>query len=162
MATKRVLVVDDDPAGRSQLLMYLEALDPSVITRDWGGEVPWRPPMTVKRVLVVDDDPAVRCLLQHYLETLGHVVETAEDGQQALTKLDQTGYDAVVTDYSMPLVNGLGVLKHIQDKYPSVPAVMMTGDKSNRIVTQAMAAGARACLFKPFRPQDLGQVLKWW
>jgi len=117
--------------------------------------------MTIKRVLVVDDDPSVRIQLQLYLETLGLAVETAEDGQEALSKLEQIGYDAVVTDYSMPVVNGLAVLKHIQEKYPSLLAIMMTGESDGQVVEEALASGARACLFKPFRPKDLGQVLRW-
>ena len=118
--------------------------------------------MTIKRVLVVDDDPSVRIQLQLYLETLGLAVETAEDGQEALSKLEQIGYDAVVTDYSMPVVDGLAVLQHIQKTHPALPVVLMTGDRSHWIVARALALGAWACLFKPFHPRDLGQALKWW
>lgn len=66
--------------------------------------------MVMQRILLVDDDPTLRRLLQAYLETRGHAVETAENGRDALAKLGRTGYDAVVTDYNMPEVNGLAVL----------------------------------------------------
>ena len=113
-----------------------------------------------KRVLVVDDDSIVRCFLQTYLEECGYAVETAANGREALRKLEQAGYDVVVTDYSMPEVNGLALLHHIRQHHPSVPAVMITGEKSSLLVAQALAAGARACLFKPFAPQELEQVLQ--
>ena len=50
--------------------------------------------MMVKRILLVDDDPSIRSVLQDYLEFRGHAVETAENGREALTKLDRAGYDA--------------------------------------------------------------------
>ena len=59
------------------------------------------PPVIRKRLLLVDDDPAFRSSLQEYLECHGHTVETAENGREALTKLEQTGYDVVLTDYCM-------------------------------------------------------------
>jgi CheY-like chemotaxis protein len=162
MTVKRVLVLDANPALQSHLSTYLEALDPSVITKTWGQEEPWRPPLMTKRLLVADDESVVRNLLQKYLEALGHVVETAKDGQEVLRKLDHNDYDAVVTDYHMPVVDGLAVLKHIQDGHPALAAVLITGDRSHWIVERALALGAWACLFKPFHPRDLGQALKWW
>lgn len=97
-----------------------------------------------------------------YLEAIGHAVETAGDGKEALSKLTQTGYDGVVTDYQMPHMNGLSVLRHIRDKYPLIASVLMTAEKDNWIVEEALAAGAQACLFKPFHPHELGQALRWW
>jgi CheY-like chemotaxis protein len=99
-------------------------------------------------------------LLQAYLETRGHAVETAENGRDALTKLGRTGYDAVVTDYNMPEVNGLAVLQHIRQHQPSLPVVMMTGESGSQVAVQAFVAlGAQACLCKPFDPEDLEQAL---
>jgi CheY-like chemotaxis protein len=108
-----------------------------------------------KRVLLVDDDPTVRSVLREYLETHGHAVETAENGREALTKLEQTGYDAVVTDYNMPEVNGLEVLRHVRQHQPSVPVVMMTGESWSHLAAQALAAlVAQACRFRPFAPRS--------
>jgi CheY-like chemotaxis protein len=113
-----------------------------------------------KRVLVVDDDPVLRSSLQAYLEDHGYAVETAENGREALTKLDHAVYDTVLLDYNMPQVNGLAVLRHIRQHCPSLPVVMMTGERGSHVAVQSLVAlGAQACLFKPFDPQNLEQIL---
>jgi two-component system, cell cycle response regulator len=115
----------------------------------------------VKRILLVDDDPDIRSLLQDYLEIHGHAVETAQNGREALTKLDQAGYDAVVTDCNMPGLDGLAVLRHVRQNRPSLPVVMMTGEGSSQLAVQTLVAlGAQACLFKPFALQELAQIMK--
>ena len=91
----------------------------------------------------------------------GHAVETAENGREALTKLKQAGYDVVLTDYNMAQVNGLGVLQHVQQYYPFLPVVMMTGERSSNVAVESFVAlGAQACLFKPFELQHLEEILK--
>lgn len=116
------------------------------------------PPTVRKRLLLVDDDPAFRNSLQEYLE--GHAVETAENGREALTKLEQAGYDVVLTDYNMPEVNGLGVLQHVQQYHPFLPVVLMTGERSSNVAVESFVAlGAQACLFKPFELQQLEEIL---
>jgi DNA-binding NtrC family response regulator len=118
-------------------------------------------PMIRKRLLLVDDDPAFRNSLQEYLERHGHAVETAENGREALTKLEQAGYDVVLTDYNMPELNGMGVLQHIQQYYPFLPVVMMTGERSSNVAAESFVAlGAQACLFKPFDLRRLEEILK--
>ena len=113
-----------------------------------------------KRILIVDDDPTVQSLLREYLETNGYAVETVGTGQEALTKLDQASYDAVVTDYNLPEVNGLMVLRHAQQRQPSIPLVMMTGESWSHLAVQTLTAlGVQSCLFKPFATQELGHAL---
>jgi len=117
--------------------------------------------MSIKRILVVDDDPVLRGLLQEILEDRGHMVETAENGREALARLDHAGYDAVLLDYIMPEINGLAVLRHIRQHHPALPVVMMTGERGTQVAARSLLAlGARACLFKPFNPRDLEQVLQ--
>ncbi|MBA3613977.1 MAG: response regulator, partial [Nitrospirales bacterium] len=84
------------------------------------------------------------------LENYGYTSETAANGEEACTNLAQTNYDAVLLDYMMPGINGLTVLQHIQQQYPSLPVVMVTGHTGEQIAAQALMAGARACLYKPF------------
>ena len=96
-------------------------------------------------ILVVDDDPDLRSVLQERLTYRGYRVETAENGHDALTKLDQAVFDGVLLDYMMPGITGVTVLQHIRQHRPLLPVVMMTGETSSQVPAQARAAGARAC-----------------
>jgi two-component system response regulator GlrR len=103
--------------------------------------------MTRKHILVVDDDAALRSLLTMRLEYNGHTVEAAETGLDALNRLAYA--DAVHADYD-----------HMQLRYPGVPVVMMTGHAGGQVADQALAAGARVCLTKPFDSVELEQALR--
>jgi CheY-like chemotaxis protein len=116
--------------------------------------------MMRKRILLVDDNPTLLAMLQLRLEHNGYAVETAGNGREALAKVAQANYDAVLLDYRMPGIDGLAVLQHIRAHYPSLPVVMMTGDKRSPVANQALAAGAQACLLKPFDRLDLEKVMK--
>lgn len=118
--------------------------------------------MLRRRILVVDDDPDLRSVLQDRLTYCGYGVETAENGHDALTKLGQSVFDGVLLDYSMPGITGVAVLQHIRQQRPLLPVVMMTGETSSQVMDQARAAGARACLFKPFDHGELVQVVQCW
>lgn len=118
--------------------------------------------MLRRRILVVDDDPDLRGILQDRLTYRGYRVETAENGQDALTKLDQADFDGVLLDYLMPGITGLTVLQHIRQHRPLLPVVMMTGQTSSQVAAQACVAGARACLLKPFDQGKLEQVVQCW
>jgi CheY-like chemotaxis protein len=109
--------------------------------------------------LVVDDDTAIRNLLETLLEDAGHTVDTAPNGWEGLMMLGHAAYDIVLLDYMMPGITGLTVLQHIQERYPSIPVVMLTGHTDCRLEAQAIAAGARACLYKPFNWVELEDIL---
>jgi len=112
------------------------------------------------RLLLVDDDAHVRMMLKAFLETRGYLVELAVNGRDALTRLGETDYDIVVSDYNMPEVDGLGVLRYVRQSWPSLPVVLMTGSASPPDdVHASMVLGAQACLIKPFDLQKLEQVL---
>lgn len=115
--------------------------------------------LTKKHILVVEDDPALRILFQALLEHYGYSSETAEDGEAAETMLGQADYDAVLLDYMMPGIRGLTVLQHIQQRHAALP-VVITGHAGGQAVSQALAAGALACLYKPFTCTEFEQVLK--
>jgi len=112
------------------------------------------------RVLLVDDDQHIRIMLKAFLETRGYIVELAVNGQDALTKLGEADYDIVVTDYNMPEVDGLGVLRHTRQSRPLLPVVLMTGGGRTAITARAIVGlGAQACLLKPFDLQTLDKTL---
>lgn len=114
-----------------------------------------------KHILVVDDDAALLSLLKMRLESAGHTVDTAEDGWDGLTRLEYADYDVVLLDCNMPGITGLTVLQHIQERHPSVPVVMMTGQPRSEVVAHALAAGARACLVKPVDAVELEQTVQY-
>ncbi|MEO8326746.1 MAG: response regulator [Nitrospirota bacterium] len=113
-----------------------------------------------KHILVVDDEPVLRNLYEALLENYGYTSETAMHGGEAVTKLALNSYDAVLLDYMMPGITGLMVLQHIQQQYPSLPVVMITGHTDEQIAAQALIAGARACLYKPFNCMELKEVME--
>ncbi len=80
-----------------------------------------------KRVLIVDDDHHARFLLAALLEHSGYTVVPACDGCAALNELDKRHFDAVVTDYRMPFLNGIELLEQIQIHYPQIPVIIASG-----------------------------------
>ena len=101
------------------------------------------------RILVVDDEQPVREILNTFLTRQGYLVEEAEDGKQALSILDQSQPDLVLLDIAMPKMNGLEVLDWINQRYPDVCVIMLTGLDQNEIGRQAMNLGATDYLVKP-------------
>jgi DNA-binding response OmpR family regulator len=80
-----------------------------------------------KRVLIVDDDHHARFLLGTLLEHAGYTVVPACDGRAALIELHKRHFDAVVTDYRMPFLNGIELLRQIQIHYPQMPVILASG-----------------------------------
>src|SRR2546421_1978135 len=79
------------------------------------------------RILVVDDDPLVRGLLVRCLHVCGYDTEESPDGSHAIDRLEnQTGFDVVVTDYSMPGATGLDVIRAAHRVDPTLPSIVVT------------------------------------
>jgi two-component system response regulator AtoC len=110
------------------------------------------------RLLLVDDDPAMLFALKELAESSKHEVVLAPSAAEALTLLD--GVDAVVTDYSMPAMDGVQLLKSIRDRDESLPVILLTAHGSERIAVRAMKAGAYEYVTKPFDIEEMGLVLE--
>jgi DNA-binding response OmpR family regulator len=76
--------------------------------------------MANRRALVVDDDEPIRTLLATIVEHQGYAVDTANDGEQAIDRIDADGYSLVLLDLMMPRVDGYTVLRHIRDSRPDL------------------------------------------
>ena len=89
----------------------------------------------VGSVLLVDDDPGVRLILSEHLRDMGLKVAVAEDGRQALDLLEQTAgeLDFVLTDYSMPGMDGIRLLLAIGEKWPGIRGAIMTGNPQENV-----------------------------
>jgi DNA-binding response OmpR family regulator len=107
------------------------------------------------RVLVVDDEPMVREVLSRYLERDGFEVETAGDGEAALTAFAELGPDLVLLDLMLPRVDGFEVFRRMRASRPGSPVIMLTarGDVTDRIV--GLEIGADDYVAKPFSPKEV-------
>ena len=106
----------------------------------------------LRRVLVVDDDPAVRKSFDRVLTGKGYAVITAENGEEALHKLNEEKYDIVYSDIRMPGMSGLEVAEKIRARRPWTPVVIITGYGTDIAEERAKAAGVSKFLHKPLSP----------
>jgi len=105
------------------------------------------------KVLVVDDDPAVRKSIDRILSSKGYAVITAENGEEALRKLNEEKYDLVYTDIRMPGMSGLEVAEEIKARRPWTPVVIITGYGTDAAEARAKAAGVSSFVHKPLSPE---------
>ena len=105
-------------------------------------------------ILVVDDDDRIRNLLKEYLNENNYIVSTAEDSENAKTKLEQFKFDLIVLDVMMPGQNGFELAKEIK-KDIEVPIIFLTakGEVENRI--KGLELGVDDYIGKPFEPKEL-------
>ncbi|MCX7945862.1 MAG: chemotaxis response regulator CheY [Hydrogenophilus sp.] len=114
------------------------------------------------RFLVVDDFSTMRRIVRNLLKELGYTnVEEAEDGQAALHKLETQPFDFVVTDWNMPNMDGLTLLRKIRssDKLKHLPVLMITAEAKKENIIAAAQAGASGYIVKPFTGAVLEEKL---
>ncbi len=112
-----------------------------------------------KKILVVDDEPDVITTLMDSLEALGYMAEGAGNGVEALECLEKSSYDLVITDIRMPEKNGIDLLNDIKAKYPKLPVVIITGYTLAYPPEQAQKEGAEGYIAKPFRINQIDDLL---
>jgi DNA-binding NtrC family response regulator len=107
------------------------------------------------RVLIVDDEEMLRNLLVSVLSKQGQNCQTAKDGLEALEKIKNDSFDAVVTDIVMPHMDGITLTKEMVKLYPDLPILIITGHAEEYSAKSAIAAGAREFIKKPFSITEL-------
>jgi response regulator RpfG family c-di-GMP phosphodiesterase len=117
-------------------------------------------PLASPRLLVVEDDPLVRTVIVRLLKMRHYEVDHVENGLRALDQLEQTAYDIVLTDLSMPLLNGLGLLRQLKERSPHTDAIMITAFGSIDTAKQALKLGAFDYLTKPLELDDLERTVQ--
>ncbi|MCK0716410.1 chemotaxis response regulator CheY [Chromohalobacter sarecensis] len=113
-------------------------------------------------ILVVDDFPTMRRIVRSLLKELGfNNVDEAEDGQEALNKLRTGGFEFVVSDWNMPNLDGLAMLKEIRqdDALSELPVLMVTAEAKKENIIAAAQAGANGYVVKPFTAATLEEKL---
>lgn len=106
------------------------------------------------RVLVVDDEPIVRELECAVLDLAGYETVGVSSGDKAVDLLDGDRFDLVVTDVTMPGLDGFGLLAHVVGHHPGLPVLLVTG-AVDRAHALASAQGAAGVLYKPFTHAEL-------
>lgn len=115
-----------------------------------------------KVILVVDDSASVRQVVGIALRGAGYTVIDASDGKDALMKLDgQTKINLVISDVNMPNMDGISFVKEMKQKanYKFTPVIMLTTEGADDKKQEGKAAGAKAWIVKPFRPEQLLQTV---
>jgi CheY-like chemotaxis protein len=93
-------------------------------------------------VLYVDDEPGLLEIGKIFLEKIGNFsVETCSSAPEALKLLEQTTYSAILSDYDMPVMNGIQFLKAVRVRYPNLPFVIFTGKGREEVVIEALNNG---------------------
>jgi len=111
------------------------------------------------QVLVLDDEPIVGKRLQPALAKVGCDVEVFESPRPALERIEAKRFDVVVTDIRMDEVDGIEVLEKVLARWPETRVIMITGYATVEVAREAMAKGAFDFIAKPFKPQELRDVI---
>ncbi|PWG01318.1 response regulator [Sphingosinicella humi] len=116
----------------------------------------------MKNCLVVDDSKVIRKVARHILETLNFTVDEAEDGREALNRIEASVPDVVLLDWNMPVMSGMEFLRTLrQQKLGSQPKVVFcTTENDAAHIRAAIDAGADEYVMKPFDRETLESKLQ--
>jgi DNA-binding NtrC family response regulator len=113
------------------------------------------------RILVVEDERAIRIALKGLLTREGYSVELAEDGEEAVTRLERERFDLVLTDLALGAgLDGMAVLERTRALQPHTAVVMITAHGNEQVAVLAMKAGADDYVPKPFDNDEIRVVLR--
>ncbi len=114
------------------------------------------------KILVVDDFSTMRRIIKNLLKDLGFTnIQEADDGSTALPMLQQAAFDFVVTDWNMPGMQGIDLLRAIRadDKLKHIPVLMVTAEAKKEQIVAAAQAGVNGYVIKPFTAATLKEKL---
>lgn len=122
---------------------------------------PWLTLMPLT-ILVVEDDEGTRLSLQDFLELEGYIVVTAEDGWKALNTINQCQPQLVITDISMPRIDGYAFLKSLrqQPQWRLLPVILLTARTATQARVEGYQIGCDVYIEKPFELEEIGAVVK--
>src|SRR5579872_3831296 len=113
-----------------------------------------------QRLLVVDDELAIRLWIAQVLMGSGYQVDTAEDGEIGWEALHSKCYDLLITDYNMPKVSGLELIKKLRSADLSLPVILVSGAMPKEDLTRHPWLQVAAALLKPFSGEELLEIVK--
>jgi DNA-binding NtrC family response regulator len=108
-----------------------------------------------ERILIVDDSPATLEMLERNLRSEGYEVLAAPGVAEAITILDDTPTDLVITDYKMPEISGMDLIRYVRENLKNTEVMMITGYATVEGAVDAIKTGAEEYLTKPFTDEEL-------
>ncbi|MGQ9695943.1 MAG: sigma-54-dependent transcriptional regulator [Thermodesulfobacteriota bacterium] len=116
--------------------------------------------MANENILIIDDSPEILTQFSNFLKEEGFEVETALDGQAGIAKIEKRFYDLIVTDLKMPGLDGMQVLKYVQENSPDSICIILTGYGTVKNAVEAIKLGAFDYLTKPIKLDEILITLK--
>ncbi len=114
------------------------------------------------KILIVDDFSTMRRIIKNLLRDLGfNNTQEADDGQTALPMIKATNFDFIVTDWNMPGMQGIDLLKAIRadSTIAHLPVLMVTAESKREQIVEAAQAGVNGYIVKPFTAQTLKEKI---
>lgn len=110
-----------------------------------------------KQLMLVDDDPNLILLVKDYLEFRGYDVVTAENGREALDKLQEDLPDLIICDVMMPEMDGYTLVKHVREdpRTSWIPVLFLSAKGQSQDRVKGLSTGADVYIVKPFEPEEL-------
>ncbi|WXG42092.1 MAG: response regulator [Candidatus Freyarchaeum deiterrae] len=110
------------------------------------------------RILVIDDDESIRMVLKTILEDEGYIVETAEDGNEAIRKTKANFYNLALIDIRLPDMEGTKLLTAMKETFPPMVKIIVTGFPTMQNAIEAVNKGADGFVTKPI--EDIDDLLR--
>lgn len=113
------------------------------------------------RILVAEDEPMLLKTIELKLKKEGYDVIATSDGRQAMTAIEESDPDMVITDIMMPYASGLEIISHVRQKIPrKIPIIILTAMEQEKVVMEAFELGADDYVTKPFSLNELVMRVK--
>ena len=110
-------------------------------------------------ILVLDDEEIVGNRLRTALEKSGYAVEVFQVSREAVARIAEKDFDIVVTDIRMEEIDGMEVLEHVLARSEKTKVIIITGYATVEVAREALTRGAFDFIAKPFKPDDLREVI---
>jgi DNA-binding NtrC family response regulator len=116
--------------------------------------------MLITNILIVDDEAEVRNVLSSILEDEGYLVETVENGKQALKACEKFPYDVALIDIDLPDIKGVELLPKLKQLQPKMIKIIITGHPSVEYAVKALNEHSDGFILKPFNVPELLEMIK--
>lgn len=114
-----------------------------------------------RTIMIIDDSASIRQVVSMTLTKAGYEVLEAEDGQDALNKLQENKVNLIICDVNMPNMDGITFLKSLKQlpNHKFTPVIMLTTESQQSLKMEGKMAGAKAWMVKPFKPEQMLEAI---